>query len=295
MDRSTPPVGTPAHAGPLFLLLAALLFTAMDLLIKVLGGSFSSWQIAFFRTFGGMVALLVFFGRGGNPFSGRRGGLLALRGAVGTLTFLALVAAIRLVPLSTAMVLFYAYPAFAAVFAALFLGERISRAGVGCLLAVLVGIGVLLDFRGGGSVLGQAAGVTAAVLGGLVVVLIRELRKVNGPVVIYLYFCTAGALVTGPAFAANPKLPETPAEWLLVLGLVLTSMTAQLLMNQGFLHCRSWEGGLIMTTEVVFAALAGIVFLGDPVTWRFASGSLLVVGSVVAMHAAGRSRAPPGS
>jgi drug/metabolite transporter (DMT)-like permease len=260
----------------------------MDLLIKALGASFTSWQIAFYRTFGGMTALLFLFGRRGNPFRGSRVGLLMLRGAVGTATFLAFVAAVRLLPLSTAMVLFYAYPAFAAVFAALLLGERVSRAGVACLGAVLVGIAVVVDFRGGGSALGQVAGVVAGVLSGLVVVLIRELRKVNGPVVIYLYFCTAGTLVTAPAFFANPRLPASPAECLLVLGLVLTSMTAQLLMNQGFLHCRGWEGGLILTTEVVFAALAGIVFLGDPVTWRFAVGSLLIVGSVVAMHVTGR-------
>ncbi|MBE0617388.1 MAG: DMT family transporter, partial [Proteobacteria bacterium] len=209
MERPAAPARAAAHAGPLFMLSAALLFTAMDLLIKVLGASFTSWQIAFYRTFGGLVALLLLFGRGGNPFRGRRVGLLVVRGAVGTATFLSFVAAIRLLPLSTAMVLFYAYPAFAGAFAALFLGERVSRAGAACLVAVLVGIAVLLDFRPGGSALGQAAGIVAAVLGGLVVVLIRELRKVNGPVVIYLYFCTAGALVTAPAFAANPRLPRT--------------------------------------------------------------------------------------
>jgi len=280
------------QAGVLFMLAASLLFTAMDVLVKVLGASFTSWQIAFFRTFGGLVALLVLFGRRRNPFRGRRMRLLVLRGVVGTATFLAFVAAIRLLPLSSAMVLFYAYPAFAAVFAALFLGERISGAGTACLVAVVVGIAVLVDFQGGGNALGQAAGIAGAVLGGLVVVIIRELRKVNGPVVIYLYFCAAGTLVTAPAFAANPKLPATPSEAMLVLGLVLTSMTAQLLMNQGFLHCRGWEGGLIMTTEVVFAALAGIVFLGDPLTWRFAAGSFLIVGSVIAMHVARRPRAP---
>jgi hypothetical protein len=73
---------------------------------------------------------------------------------------------------------------------------------------------------------------------GLTVTLIRALRQSNGPVVIYLHFCTIGTLVTLPKFILNPILPATPAEWTMIADIVLVSVTAQLLMNQGFFFCK---------------------------------------------------------
>jgi drug/metabolite transporter (DMT)-like permease len=64
-------------------------------------------------------------------------------------------------------------------------------------------------------------------------------------------------------------------------GIVFSSIAAQLLMNQGFQYCKSWEGGLFLTSEVVFTSVLGIVFLGEIVSWRFGLGGLLIVGSAV--------------
>jgi drug/metabolite transporter (DMT)-like permease len=273
------------------MLASALSFAGMDILVKLMGMSFSAWQIAFFRFFGGSLVLLAFSVPRRNPFRGEPVAMLLVRGAVGCGSFLGLAAAIRLLPLSTAMVLFYSYPAFAAVLGAALFRERISGGGALCLAAAVAGFGVLLDFRGEGSLLGQGAALAASALSGLVVVLIRHLRTRNGATVIYLYFCVVGAVLTLPAFAADPRLPATPTQWLLVLALVVTSSAGQLLMNQGFLYCSSWEGGLIMASEVVFAALAGVMWFGDRVTWRLAAGSFLILaGAVAALVAASAAR-----
>jgi drug/metabolite transporter (DMT)-like permease len=73
-------------------------------------------------------------------------------------------------------------------------------------------------------------------------------------------------------------------EWVMVLGIVFTSLSAQLLMNQGFFYCRGWEGGVFMSSEVIFTAIIGIVFLGDPASLRFWTGGLLILGSAVALN-----------
>jgi drug/metabolite transporter (DMT)-like permease len=39
-----------------------------------------------------------------------------------------------------------------------------------------------------------------------------------------------------------------------------------------------------MSSEVVFTAIVGITFLGDPATWRFWTGGLLVFGSGVTLN-----------
>jgi len=105
-----------AVAGPLFMLSAALLYTMLNVTIKSLPPSFRVWDIGFYRFFGGLLMILVVFGRYGNPFKGNDVRLLVIRGCTGSAAFVCLVTAIRMLPISTAMVLFYSFPAFAALF-----------------------------------------------------------------------------------------------------------------------------------------------------------------------------------
>ncbi len=273
-----------ALAGPLFMLTAALLFTMLNLLIKSMGSSYTIWDIGFYRFFGGVIVLILVFGRHGNPFRGHDYRLLIIRGMTGSAAFLSLVTAIRLLPLSTALVIFYAFPAFSAVFSYLIYGERISLGQVSCIITVILGIAVLFDFTWGGNLLGQTMAIVGSAFAGLTVTLIKTLREKNGPVVIYLYFCTMGMLVTLPAFAVSPHVPMTAVDWVMAGGIVLFSVAAQLSMNQGFFYCRGWEGGIFMSCEVVFTAIVGITFLGDPVSWRFFTGGLLIFFSAVAMN-----------
>ena len=273
-----------AVAGPLLMLSAALLFTMLNVLIKLLGPQFRVWDIGFYRFFGGAVILLVLFGRHGNPYRGHNVRLLILRGCTGSAAFICLVTALRLLPISTTLVIFYSFPVFSAIFSFLVYGERISRLEVVCMFAVLLSVGILFDFQLAGGLIGQSLAVAGAVFAGLTVTLIRSLREKNGPVVIYLYFCTMGALVTLPKFIHQPILPVDAVEWAMVLGIILISLVAQLLMNQGFFYCRGWEGGVFMSSEVVFTAIVGIVIMKDPVSWRFWLGGCLVLSSVIALN-----------
>jgi len=192
--------------------------------------------------------------------------------------------AIRLLPVSTALVIFYSFPAFTAIFSFLIYRERIGKLEITCIAVVVIGIGVLFDFQLAGGLFGQTMALVGGAFAGLTVTLIRTLREKNGPVIIYLYFCTMGALVTFPKFVMNPILPSTPVEWVMILGIVFASVAAQLLMNQGFFYCSGWEGGVFMSSEVIFTSIVGIAFLGDPASWRFWTGGLMIFGSVVALN-----------
>jgi drug/metabolite transporter (DMT)-like permease len=285
-QSNTPPPVRPdaALAGPLLMLAAALLFTMLNLLVKQIGPAFTIWHIGFYRFFGGIVLLLLVFGRHGNPFRGHNTRLLIIRGLTGSAAFLCVITAIRLLPVSTALVIFYAYPAFSAVFSYLIYGDRISKAEIACIAVVVAGIAVLFEFNPGENFLGQAMALAGAAFAGLTVTLIKSLREKNGPVIIYLYFCAMGALVTLPKFALVPLLPSTGLEWAMVMGIIFVSVTAQLLMNQGFFYCRGWEGGVFMSSEVIFTAIVGIALLGDPASWRFWIGGFLILGSAVASN-----------
>lgn len=287
---NTPPNGTgrvqmdAAVAGPLFMLAAALLYTLLTLQVKLIGPAFSAWDIGFYRFAGGILVLVAVFGRHRNPFRGHNTRLLLLRGGTGSIAFICMVTAIQRLPISTALVIFYSFPAFSAVFSYFIYGERVGKLEIVCIVGVLAGVGVLFDFQPGGEPFGQAMALLGGAFAGLTVTLIRTLREQNGPVIIYLYLCTMGFCVTAPMFALQPTWPSTPMEWAMIPGIVFTSVTAQLLMNQGFFYCRGWEGGVFMSSEVIFTAIVGIAFLGDPASWRFWAGGIAVLASVVALN-----------
>ncbi len=274
----TPPA-RPLNLGPLIMLSAALQFAVMNLTIKLLGASFSAWHIAFYRFSGCVALLLILFGRTGNPYKGFNYKLLVLRGLNGSLAFLCIAAAIKLLPLSTTMIIFYTYPVFAAVFAVWLYGDRFRASEGGCILLVVAGASLLFEFQLPGSYLGEFLALGGAMLFGLTVTLVRSLRKQNGPVVIYLFFCSMGMLITLPVFLTNPMLPETGQQWLLCLAMVIFSTAAQVSMNQGFFYCRSWEGGVFMTTEALFSVLAGVFLLQETLSWRvFVGGGMIMFG-----------------
>lgn len=279
-------------AGTLLMLASAFLFSVLDGLIKLLGPGFRIWDIAFYRFGFGLVILIGIMGWKQNPFKTRNLRLMIIRGITGTTAFLLLVLAIRLIPLSTALVLFFSFPAFAALFSFLFFGEHISVAQIGCVLGALVGASILFDYQISENLWGQAAGLASGIFAGVTVCLIKKLRETNGAPIIYLYFCLLGALITFPMFISNPHLPRSVIDWVMIGGIVFTALGAQLLMNQGFQYCKSWEGGLILTSEVVFTAALGILFLGEIFSWRFGCGGLLIIASAVFSNFAGDRSAP---
>lgn len=273
-----------ALMGSIYMLSASLLFTLLNLVVKTLPPEYTVWHIGFYRFFFGLVILFIILGRSANLFAGVNKRLLIIRGLTGSVAFICVITAIRMLPISTAMVLFYSFPAFSAVCSFLIFGERVGKTQIACIALVIAGICILLDFRLGGLFVGQVMAVVGGGFAGLTVTLIHALREKNGSVVIYFYFCIMGSIVTLPKFLMHPIIPSTPIEWVMIGGVVFLSLTAQLLMNQGFFFCRGWEGGVFMSSEVLFTAAIGILMLGDPVDWRFWAGGGLVVGSVVALN-----------
>ncbi len=248
---------------------------------------FGIWDVGFYRFFGGLLLLLALFGRRGNPFHSGDTRLLILRGCTGSVAFMAYIFAVGRLPVSTALMLLYAYPAFAALFSAWLYREKVSASGWWCLVTVLSGVAILVNPAAGGiaggtsTLAGYLAGMLSAVFAGLTIAIVRRLKQSNGAVVIYLYFCAVGTVVTAPFFLSAPTLPRDAGQGALVAGIVLFSLLGQLVMNQGFGHCKSYEGGLYMTSEVVLTALAGIMLLDDPVDWRFWTGGALILASAV--------------
>jgi drug/metabolite transporter (DMT)-like permease len=273
-----------SFAGPLFMLLSACSFTVMNLMLKQATGDFGVWDIGFYRFCGGLIILGAVFRRKANPFRSGNRRLLLIRGCTGSVAFLLFIVSVRRLPVSLALMLLYAYPAFAALFSFWLFKEKASAGAWLCMASVLVGVVILMDPNGGVDVLGAGAAVFSAVVAGLTIAIIRRLKQTNGSVIIYFYFCLIGAMVTSPAFLYAPAIPGNFFQAMICAGIAVFSVLGHLAMNQGFGYCRSWEGGLYLTSEVVLTSLGGILLLGDSVGWRFFAGGALILGSAAALQ-----------
>jgi len=266
---------------------SALMFAVMDSVIKIIGPSFRVWDIAFYRFSFGILILVGIYRSRENLFAAANPRLLILRGIMGSVAFLSIVGALRLIPISTAMVLFFSFPAFTALFSPLIYRERITLPEIICITAALLGIAALFDFRIEGGWFGQMLAIAGAVFAGLTVSIIKKLRENHRTSVVYMYFCILGTCITFPAFIARPHLPTSWNDGILMAMIVIASVIGQLWMTKGLRYCKSWEGGVLMTTELIFTSILGILFLQEPVTWRFWLGGLLILVSVLGLQLIG--------
>ena len=280
-------------SGFWLMILAAFVFSFADILAKYLTSQFSIMQIAFIRFLLGGIILWPVLSSRGISLKGTHTGVLILRGLLGTFSFFCLLKSIALIPLANAIVLFYTFPLFVALFSFLLFRAPIEKGELLLIGVGLVGIYILInpDFRSFNT--GYLFGILSSGLGGMAMVLIHKARQTNGPLIIYFYFCLMGGILSFPFFVKEFRAPSFHHGILLVLlGLML--LVGQILMNHAFKFCKASEGSLIMMSEIVFAGIAGFLMFKDPLTFHFLLGSILIMGSGVGLNLMSRrSRRSP--
>ncbi|NWG01907.1 MAG: DMT family transporter [Syntrophaceae bacterium] len=275
------------------MLLAAFVFSLADVLTKYLTSQLPIMQIAFIRFLLGVMLLWPILSSRGISLRGNQTKILILRGLFGTLSFFCLLQSIALIPLANAIVLFYTFPLFVALFSFVFFKTPIEKGEILLIGAGLIGIYLLIDPDFHSFNAGYIFGILSSGMGGMAMVLIHQARQTNGPLIIYFYFCLIGGILSFPFFLRGFEIPDFPLGMLLIfLGLML--LIGQVLMNQGFKFCKASEGSLIMMSEIVFAGIAGFLIYQDPITLHFLIGALLIIGSGVGLNLMSRrSRRSP--
>jgi len=283
--RHDPPVST---RRPLLIMAAsAVCFALMALAAKLASARLSGVEVAFMRFAVMAVPVLAVPRLLRQALDFQRVDLLIYRGVFGGLAILLYFLAIAHIPVGIATLLNYVSPVFSVAFAALFLGERVDRRLLLPLAAALIGM-VLAAGGGGAGGAGQLlrfsrweiAGMTSAVLTGAAVAAIRAARRTEGSWAIYGSLTLFGLLATAPFAVADFKLP-TPREWLLLAGVGLGSIAAQLLMTYAYRWVTNLQAGVLSQLTVVLSLLFGAAFLGDRPAPIQIVGSLLTLAGVI--------------
>lgn len=287
------------------ILLTALALSLGDALIKLVSTDIVLWQIFVIRSVIAIPALVIIVRLQSMTTSliPRRLGWTALRSVMLTFMWVAYYAALPHVALAVAAAAFYTLPIFIALFAALFIGDRVGPAGW---LSVLLGfVGVLLILKPQAGDFNQYAllPLISAILYALAMILTRTKCRDESPLVLSLCL-NASFVVVGLAATVLTMLIDTPgdaepgtsfllgqwtamgrAEWLsmclLATAVIIGSVGAAIAYQAG-------PPAIVATfdfTYVAFAATWGLLFFGEvPGTIKLAGMAMVVAAGILAIR-----------
>lgn len=263
------------NKGVLYMLIASFTFAIMGAFAKLASESMSSLEVVFFRNIAGVI--LVGFAiwkkplqnKGGKPF------LLFFRGFMGFVALLAFFYNIAHIPLGDAMTYSKTSPIFTAIFAWMFLQEKLSVKAWGAIGLGFIGIIFITQPTGVGFSKYDLLGIFSGVGAALAYTSIRELKNHYDTRSIVLSFMGVGTLGPIVLFLISPFLdfPELDfmlgefvmpegIVWFYVLAMGVLATISQLLMTKAYGYTKAGIVGTVSYSNIVFSVIVGML-LGD--------------------------------
>jgi drug/metabolite transporter (DMT)-like permease len=267
--------------------IGAFWFSVMGLLVKVAGRRLGSMEIVLARSVVTLGLSWWSLWRAGVSPLGRNRPLLFVRGLLGSTALLFYFYSIVHLPLGEATLIQYTNPVFATLLAAMILDEKLRAPEILCLVASLVGVVFVAHpapLFGTGAPHAATFAIVAAVIGaacsGAAYTLVRKMRGSEHPIVIVGYLPLLSVPMSLPLALANWTWPNA-GEWLVLLGVGVTTQLAQIAMTRGLQLERTARATTAGYLQVAFAVLWGAIFLGEiPDTWTLA-GAVTIIGSTL--------------
>jgi len=267
----------------------AFWFSIMGLLVKVAGRRLGSMEIVLVR---GVITLALswwsLWRLGIGPWGTQRR-LLLVRGILGSTSLLCYFYSIVHLPLGEATLIQYTNPVFATMLAAMMLNESLRAGEIICLVTSLLGVLFIAHpppLFGSEAAAVNPRFIGTALLGaissGAAYTLVRKMRGTEHPLVIVGYLPLLSIPMSLPFALASWRWPNA-SEWLLLLGIGITTQLAQLSMTRGLQLERTARATTAGYLQVAFAVLWGAIFLGEiPDAWTLA-GAVTIIGSTLVL------------
>jgi len=238
----------------------------------------------------GFLALLALVKAAGLDFTLPRHKLIGSVwiGIAITASSLCYCAAIHLIPISLAVLIFYTFPILVGVAARFTENEPLTPGKIAALLAAFVGVAIALNVRFDGLNpwgLLLACG-PAIAIGGTTLFSGRVLAD-GGVRTMNAYMMGVGTVITliAVAIQGGPTLPETGLGWLGFFGVALFFVMGNLLYFSAFRRVRAVDIAMALNMEPVTAIAFAVLLLGEILSPLQYAGAAMVVGAVLAMTA----------
>ncbi|WP_127901473.1 DMT family transporter [Solirhodobacter olei] len=266
--------------GVLFALLGFALFSTHDAIIKHLGGSYSAFQIIFFRTLMSfpVVTVMLMRDRTDANLIPKHPWWIALRICSDMTAGAGAFYAFSVLPLAQVYAMLFASPLLITVLAIPILGERVRlRRGI----AVITGlVGVLIVLRPGAEPigLGHIAAMISALGGATSSIISRKIGQEERSAVILLYPMMANFLVMG-ALMPVVYLPMPVIDLGGMALIALFAILAGLCMIAAYRTAEAMMVAPMQYSQIIWAALYGYLFFGERIDATTALGIAVIVAS----------------
>ena len=276
--------------GVYYMLFASFCFAVMGGFAKELSSSMSAVEVVFFRNIFGILFLVATLMKYPLKQKGGKFWLLFFRGFMGFFALLAFFYNIAHITLAEAMTYSRLSPVFTALFAYIFLKEKLYKLGW---IGIVIGfVGIVFITRPEGiydfdkyDLLGIFSGVGAA----LAYTAVRELREYYDTRSIVLSFMTIGTV--GPVILMmigsfyNPENLDylfakfiTPdgKDWVWIVLLGFSATLAQVYMTKAYASTKAGIVGAISYSNIIFSIIIGAI-LGDKYPDLFTTLGIILV------------------
>ncbi|WP_417522854.1 DMT family transporter [Marinovum sp.] len=284
-------------AGIGLVALAGVILATQDAAIKEMTARHSPIQIAFVRYFWHAIFVAILLRALGRRqvYRTRHLPLHLVRAGLLLIASLSMFVAIAHIPLSQATVIQFLSPLVVTLLSVLFLGERIGwrRITALCLgfCGVLVVIGPGAGGAGGPTLVWLLPLLSAFGSAGYVLMT----RRLSAPDE------AAPAMALMPVLCFAALLPAqlifwtavTPTDMVILAGLGLTGTLAHVAIQMGMQAAPASILSPFLYSQVITAALWGVVFFNDPMSAGFVLGTTLIVGAGLAIWWIERPRPTP--
>ncbi len=274
------PASTPL-AGPALALGAFALFSAHDVLVKHLGGSYSPVQIVFFSVLLGLplAMLMLMRDRTDGNLRPRCPGWTALRTGASVITGVCVFHAFAVLPLAQTYAILFATPLIITVLAVPVLGERVGWRRA---LAVLVGlVGVLVVLRPGQGAApgtGHLAALAGAACSAVASIIVRRIGAQERRVVLLLYPMMANLVVMGVALPWVYR-PMPLADFAALAAMAVLALIASLGMIAAYTRAPAFRVAPMQYSQILWAVLFGAVFFDEAVDGITVLGAAIIIAS----------------
>jgi drug/metabolite transporter (DMT)-like permease len=272
---------SPGVKGAAMAMLAAFLFSCLNVIIRFSEPYLTVWHMIFGRSVFGTVFLFFMAQSMGIGLAGHKRLVLLGLGCTGTAGIIFLTIALLRIPLFQALILFYTYPVIAALISPWLTPDTNSLKDWMFITMAFLGTGLILwSGKADGLELdaGHIAGLGAALFMGLTLTLIRRISAVNTPLTPIFYISVLGMVVSiFPMVHPNVGLavPALGLGWIVAIGLF--AVLAHIATNKALTFIASAKVGSISMLEVVFGALYGYILFSESLGWSTLGGGIFVL------------------
>lgn len=261
------------------MIISTLAFACMNVTVKYLV-NVNAFQIVFFRSISSLFFTFGFLLKNKIPILGNNHKLLVLRGLVGVSSMTLFFMSVKYLSVGTAVSLRYIAPIFAALFAILFLKEKIKPLQWLFFIMAFSGVIILKGLDSSVNTYGLLLVLIASVLSGLVYIIISKIGKSEHPVVIVNYFMVV-ATITGAVLSIGNWVAPRGMEWPLLFSLGVFGYFGQVYMTKAFQTAATNQVAPLKYIEVIFTLLFGIFLFGEIYTFWSLLGIVLIIGGLI--------------